>query len=87
MLPLLGAGPLGIISSSNNFCSLYDGKTCSCSLACQSFSIRESCCEATRGIGGNVGGSEETGDWLKLRDCAVRGGGKSKLNAGTVELS
>ena len=49
--------------------------------------MRDSCWEATRGIGGNVGGSEETGDWLKLRDCAVRGGGKSKLKAGAVELS
>ena len=40
-----------------------------------------------RGMGGNVGGSEETRDWLKLRDWAVRGGGRSKLNAGKVELS
>lgn len=77
MLPLLGVGPFGIISSCNNLCSLYEGKTCSCFPACQSFSVRDSRWEATRGIGGSVGGSEEIGDWLKLRDCAVRGGGKS----------
>ena len=87
MLPLLGAGSFRIISSCNNLRSLDEAKTCSCFSACQSFSMRDSRWEATRGIGGNVGGPEETGDWLKLRDCAVRGGGRSKLNAGAVELS
>lgn len=87
MFPTLGTGPFGIISSCNKLRSLDERKTCSCSSACLSFPARNSRWEATRGMGGNVGGSEETGDWLKLRDWAVRGGGRSKLNAGRVELS
>ena len=87
MLPTPSIGPVGIICSFNNLCSLDERKSCSCSSACQSFPTRDSCWEATRGIGGNVGGSEETGDSLKVRDWAVRGGGKSKLKAGRVELS
>lgn len=62
MLLILGAGPFGIISSCNNLCSLDVRGTCSCSSACLSSPMRDSRWEATRGMGGNVGGSEETGD-------------------------
>ena len=49
--------------------------------------MRNSRREAMRGIGGSIGGSGETGDWLTLMRLEVRWGGNSKLKAGGMDAS
>lgn len=46
--------------------------------ASSSSALSDSLCEATRGIGGNTGGLDETGDSLRLLVWEVRGRGRSQ---------